>query len=60
MGERGTGGQAAGDNITWRMRIACWVTKGADITHSEYAVLVGFSAVTRVTRKRLNVTLCVP
>ena len=30
----GTAGEAAGDNITRRMRFAYWVTNGAD-THSQ-------------------------
>jgi hypothetical protein len=36
-----TAGQATGDIITWRMRIACWITKAAG-THSEYVMLIDF------------------
>jgi hypothetical protein len=32
-------GQATDDNITWPMRMACWVTNAAD-THSEYELLI--------------------
>jgi hypothetical protein len=51
-------GQAAVDNIIWRMRIACWITKATD-AHPEYC----FCAFRMVTRTRLNVTLylhCLP
>jgi len=33
--------QATDDNITRRMRIACWITKAKDI-HSEYVMLIAF------------------
>jgi hypothetical protein len=33
--------QAIDDNIIWRMRFACWITKATDI-HSEYAILIAF------------------
>jgi hypothetical protein len=33
--------QATDDNIIWRMRFACWITKVTD-THSEYVILVAF------------------
>jgi hypothetical protein len=33
--------QATDDNITQRMRIACWITKTTD-THSEYITFVAF------------------
>ena len=39
--EYGTTRQATGDNITWRMRIACSLTKAAG-THSEYVMLIDF------------------
>jgi hypothetical protein len=40
----GTARQATGDNIIWRIRIACWVTKAADThTHSEYVKNIVFS-----------------
>jgi hypothetical protein len=35
-------GQAADDNITRRMRIACWISE-ATITHSEYVILIAFT-----------------
>jgi hypothetical protein len=34
-------GQKTRDNITWRMRIACWKTKGTN-THSECVVFIAF------------------
>ena len=34
-------GQAAGNNIIWRMRFACWITKATD-THSVYVLLNDF------------------
>jgi len=37
----GTSRQATDGNITWRMRIACWITKVTD-THSEYLLLIDF------------------
>jgi len=33
--------QAIDDNITWRMLIACWITKATD-TDSEYVILIAF------------------
>jgi hypothetical protein len=33
-----TARQATDDNITWRMRIACWLSKATD-THTEYEIL---------------------
>jgi hypothetical protein len=33
-----TARQATDDNITRRMRFACWITKATD-THSEYVIL---------------------
>jgi hypothetical protein len=36
-----TAGQATGDNIIRRMRIACWITKATD-THSEYVIIITF------------------
>jgi hypothetical protein len=35
----GSAGQATHDNIIWRMRFACWITKATD-TQSEYAILI--------------------
>jgi hypothetical protein len=37
----GTAGQATDDNITQRMRFACWITKATD-THSEYVTPIAF------------------
>jgi hypothetical protein len=33
--------QATDDNIIWRMRIACWITKATD-AHSECVILIAF------------------
>ena len=41
MEKYGRAGQATDDNMIWRMRIACWITKAAD-KHSEYAILIAF------------------
>jgi hypothetical protein len=35
----GGAGQATGDNIMWRLRIACWIPEATDI-HSEYVILI--------------------
>jgi hypothetical protein len=48
--------EATYDNITRRMRFACWITKPAD-THSEYVKLMYFFTATMVTRMPLNITL---
>jgi hypothetical protein len=40
-GEYGRTGQAAGENIAWRTRIACLITKATD-THLEYVILRAF------------------
>jgi hypothetical protein len=37
----GTAGQATDDNIIWRMRFACWITKSTD-THSIYVLIIAF------------------
>jgi len=37
----GTARQATDDNITRRMRFACWITKATD-THSESVILTAF------------------
>jgi hypothetical protein len=39
--KHGTARQTTADNIIWRMRFACWITKAAD-THSEYVMLTAF------------------
>jgi hypothetical protein len=46
------------ENITGRMRFACWVTKATD-TQSEYETIkvYAFTKATVVKRARLNVTL---
>jgi hypothetical protein len=41
-GKYGRNGQAAGENITWRTRIACLITKAKD-THLEYVILMAFT-----------------
>ena len=48
--------EATYDNITRRMRFACWITKAAD-TYSEYVKLISFFTATMVTRTPLNITL---
>ena len=41
-GERyGTARQDAYENITWRKRVACWITKATE-TNSEYVILIAF------------------
>jgi hypothetical protein len=37
-----TGGQATDENITWRMRFECRITK-TNNTHSEHIILIAFS-----------------
>jgi hypothetical protein len=37
----GTAIQATDDNIIWRMRFACWLTKFTD-THTEYVIFIAF------------------
>jgi hypothetical protein len=37
----GRGRQATDDNITRRMRFACWINKSAD-THSEHVIIIAF------------------
>ena len=41
MEKYGTARQTTDDNIIWRMRFACWITKTTD-THSEYVILIVF------------------
>jgi len=41
VGKYGRIGQTTDDNIIWRMRIACWITKATN-THSEYVILIAF------------------
>jgi len=56
--EYGRSRQAADDNITRRMHIACWITWATN-TRSKYATIIAFFMVTIVTRTRLNITLYV-
>ena len=39
MEKYGSFGHATNDNITRRMRVACWIIKATD-THSEYVILI--------------------
>jgi len=41
VGKYDTAGQTTGDNVTRLMRIACWITKPADI-QTEYVILIAF------------------
>ena len=38
----GTVGQATDENITWRMHVACWITKATN-TRSDYEYLLLFA-----------------
>ena len=49
----GTARQATDDNIIWRMRIACWVTKDTH-RHSEYLLLFHGN---KITRTRLSIRI---
>jgi hypothetical protein len=49
-----TAGQATDDDITRRMRFACWISKATD-THREYVILICVSAI-MVARKRFDIT----
>jgi hypothetical protein len=48
--------EAAGGNVTRRMRFACWIINGIDV-HSEYVICFAFSTATIVTRTLLNIML---
>jgi hypothetical protein len=48
--------QTTDDNITWRMRFACWITKVPD-THSEYVIRTAFPR-QQWLRERAPVFLC--
>ena len=48
-------GQAAADNIKWRMRIACRMNKVTD-THSEHVILTFFPTAKTFMGKLLNLT----
>jgi hypothetical protein len=39
VGKYGRARKATIDNVIWRMRIACWISKATD-THSEYVILM--------------------
>jgi hypothetical protein len=39
--KNGSAWEATDDNITQRMRTACWITKATD-THSEYVIFSAF------------------
>jgi hypothetical protein len=41
MEKYGGARESTDDNITRRMRVACWITKATD-THSEYVILIAF------------------
>jgi hypothetical protein len=41
VGKCGRARQATADNIIWRMRVRCLITKATD-THSEYVILITF------------------
>jgi len=43
-----TAGQATDENVIWRMRFECRITKATN-THSEYAILMDFSTAVMVT-----------
>jgi hypothetical protein len=46
----GTARQDTDDNITRRMRFACWTTKATD-THSEYVILIAFTRLKRLRER---------
>ena len=52
----GTARHDTDENITGRMRFACWITKATD-TQNMKQLNYCFSKATVVTRTRLNVTL---
>ena len=41
MEKYGAAGKSTDDNKIWRMRFACWITKGAN-TQSEYVIIIAF------------------
>ena len=41
MEKYASAGQAADDNIKWRMHITCFLTKATN-THPEYVILIAF------------------
>jgi len=45
-----TARQATDNNIIWRMRTACWITKAMDI-HSEYVILIALQLQQRLHLK---------
>jgi hypothetical protein len=48
--ECGTPRQVTDENIIWRMRFVCWITKATDI-HSEYIIIIAFSTATMVSER---------
>ena len=52
MEKYGTAGRVTDDNITSRMRFACWLTKDTD-TQSEYVILITFPPQTRLGERTL-------
>ena len=42
MEKYGRARQATDDNVIWRIRIVCWVTKATTGTHSEYVKPIAF------------------
>ena len=64
MGKYCTAGQATGNNIIWRMRIACWIPKATN-TDLECVILIAFplqngctNAAQCYTIRTLPVLLC--
>jgi hypothetical protein len=55
----GTARQATDDNIMWRMRFACWITKATD-TRSEYVILLvhGKNVYANAPRYRYTYVAC--
>ena len=51
-------GQATRDNLTRRLRIACWIIKATN-THSQYVIFIAFPTTKMVARKCLSVILYV-
>jgi hypothetical protein len=49
-------GQVTDDNITRRMRFACWITKATD-THSEYVILIAFPRQQRLRERASMLSL---
>jgi hypothetical protein len=54
--QHSTAGEATGDDVSQRMRFACWITKVTD-THSEHVILFFRATIVKITS--LKVTLYV-